>query len=226
MRTLLVLTLVFTVWQGGGSWREEAVVDGDPVVRGVPKDGMEVLDFPPFVAPGEADFMEAGDLVIGVAAGRCRQGLSDLPALRQGDRQRHDRRHPDYRDLVTALQHGRRVCPKGRRRGAHVRFHRRAVARERGVLRSSDGVVVGPGAREGDTGRDGRQDTRDVPVFADDLETVAHPPSRHPRDVGASDGRSGSNSGLAAAGTTRTWSSGRAARPVSSKTRSARKPRS
>ena len=69
MRTLLVLTLVFTVWQGGGRWREEAVVDGDPVVRGIPKDGMEVLDFPPFVAPGEADFMEADDLVIGVAAG-------------------------------------------------------------------------------------------------------------------------------------------------------------
>ncbi len=69
MRMLLLLTLAFTVLEGGQRWREEAVVDGDPVVRGAPKDGMEVLDFPPFVVAGEAGSMEADDLVIGVTAG-------------------------------------------------------------------------------------------------------------------------------------------------------------
>ncbi len=68
MRTLLMVIAAIASWQAG-RWQEVTVIDGDPIVRGAPKDGWEVLDSPPFISSSEAAFMEDGDLVIGLVDG-------------------------------------------------------------------------------------------------------------------------------------------------------------
>ncbi len=50
-------------------WTEEIKVDGDPVMRGLPKDAIPAIDVPVFVPADKADFVRDDEPVIGVVMG-------------------------------------------------------------------------------------------------------------------------------------------------------------
>jgi len=58
------------------SWIEQKVIDGDAVVRGLPKDGIPAIDEPVFVTAAEATFMRDDEPVIGVADGEVAKAYS------------------------------------------------------------------------------------------------------------------------------------------------------
>jgi hypothetical protein len=49
------------------SWTEQITIDGDAVMRGLPKDAIPAIDKPVFVPAAEATFMVDDEPVIGVA---------------------------------------------------------------------------------------------------------------------------------------------------------------
>lgn len=51
------------------SWTEQTTIDGDPVMRGLPKDAIPAIDKPVFVLAAQANFMVDDEPVIGVAMG-------------------------------------------------------------------------------------------------------------------------------------------------------------
>lgn len=51
------------------SWTEQKTIDGDAVVRGLPKDAIPAIDAPTFVAVDRASFMRDDEPVIGVRVG-------------------------------------------------------------------------------------------------------------------------------------------------------------
>ena len=54
-------------------WEEQVTIDGDPVLRGLPKDAIPAIDNPSFVAADRAGFVGAEEPVIGVVlAGQAR----------------------------------------------------------------------------------------------------------------------------------------------------------
>lgn len=50
-------------------WVEEVKIDGDPVMRGLPKDAIPSIDAPQFVAADQVAFLQDAEPVIGVSAG-------------------------------------------------------------------------------------------------------------------------------------------------------------
>jgi len=57
-------------------WTEVAVIDGDPVMRGLPKDGIPAIDRPVFVRADDATFMDDDEYVIGVFDGAIAKAYS------------------------------------------------------------------------------------------------------------------------------------------------------
>lgn len=57
-------------------WLEQLVVDGDPVVRGLPRDGIPAIDAPEFVPASAATFMDDREYVIGVTSGAATKAYS------------------------------------------------------------------------------------------------------------------------------------------------------
>lgn len=51
------------------SWTEQKTIDGDAVMRGLPKDAIPAIDAPIFVTADRAPFMRDEEPVIGVRAG-------------------------------------------------------------------------------------------------------------------------------------------------------------
>lgn len=50
-------------------WTEEVRIDGDPVMRGLPRDAIPAIDVPSFVSAEQATFLRDDEPVIGVAIG-------------------------------------------------------------------------------------------------------------------------------------------------------------
>jgi hypothetical protein len=76
-----MISLVFAVALGAATapqrpWTEAAVIDGDPVMRGLPKDGIPAIDRPVFVPADEATFMSDEEYVIGVFDGTTAKAYS------------------------------------------------------------------------------------------------------------------------------------------------------
>ena len=57
-------------------WAEVAVIDGDPVMRGLPKDAIPAIDEPTFVRADRATFMTDDEYVIGVFDGTTAKAYS------------------------------------------------------------------------------------------------------------------------------------------------------
>jgi len=74
---MMVLTLALALLPAAQRpWAEVMVIDGDPVMRGLPKDGIPAIDNPVFVPIGEATFMDDNELVIGVSDGTTAKAYS------------------------------------------------------------------------------------------------------------------------------------------------------
>jgi hypothetical protein len=68
-RLSLLLLMVATVAGAQGRWVEQTTIDGDPVLRGLPKDAIPAIDRPVFVAADRASFVDPDEPVIGVSIG-------------------------------------------------------------------------------------------------------------------------------------------------------------
>jgi len=69
MHAMLVWLLFTGTISAQLAWTEQATIDGDPVMRGLPKDAIPAIDKPVFVPAGQAKFMQDEEPVIGVAIG-------------------------------------------------------------------------------------------------------------------------------------------------------------
>lgn len=69
MRTMFMWLLFAGTVSAQLSWTEQTTIDGDPVMRGLPKDAIPAIDQPVFVPAGQAKFMQDEEPVIGVAIG-------------------------------------------------------------------------------------------------------------------------------------------------------------
>ena len=69
MRVMFMSLLFAATTSAQLSWTTETTIDGDPVMRGLPKDAIPAIDAPVFVPAGEASFMVDEEPVIGVAIG-------------------------------------------------------------------------------------------------------------------------------------------------------------
>jgi hypothetical protein len=57
-------------------WTEVTTIDGDPVMRGLPKDAIPAIDAPVFVPASEAHFMDDNEFVIGITNGTVAKAYS------------------------------------------------------------------------------------------------------------------------------------------------------
>ena len=57
-------------------WAEVAVIDGDPVMRGLPRDAIPAIDQPVFVRADGATFMDDDEYVIGLFDGTIAKAYS------------------------------------------------------------------------------------------------------------------------------------------------------
>lgn len=64
--TLAVITLALGAGAAQLGWRQEALIDGDPVMRGLPKDAIRAIDRPTFVPADKATFVHPQEPVIGI----------------------------------------------------------------------------------------------------------------------------------------------------------------
>jgi len=64
----VVLTAAIAVG-AQGRWVEEITIDGDPVLRGLPKDAIPAIDRPEFVPADRASHVSPDEPVIGVVIG-------------------------------------------------------------------------------------------------------------------------------------------------------------
>jgi hypothetical protein len=69
MFALLFLIVAATAVAAQRPWTEEMKIDGDPVMRGLPRDAIPAIDRPEFVVAKEATFMRDDEPVIGVSIG-------------------------------------------------------------------------------------------------------------------------------------------------------------
>jgi hypothetical protein len=69
LRICAGLLLAATTLTAQGSWVEQVTIDGDPVLRGLPRDAIPAIDNPMFVAADAAPFVHPDEPVIGVAIG-------------------------------------------------------------------------------------------------------------------------------------------------------------
>jgi hypothetical protein len=51
------------------AWVEEIKIDGDPVMRGLPRDAIPAIETPQFVEADQATFLQNAEPVIGVSIG-------------------------------------------------------------------------------------------------------------------------------------------------------------
>lgn len=63
----LVLALTLASAPAQRPWIEEVTIDGDPVMRGLPRDAIPAIDAPTFVPAAQATWMRDDEPVIGVA---------------------------------------------------------------------------------------------------------------------------------------------------------------
>lgn len=68
MRQFLAVTLLLSSVGLGAQlpWTEQARIDGDPVVRGLPKDAIPAIDEPTFVPAARASWVADDEPIIGV----------------------------------------------------------------------------------------------------------------------------------------------------------------
>lgn len=64
--TLAVVMLAAGIAGAQPGWRQEIVIDGDPVMRGLPKDAIPAIDRPTFVPADQATFVHPEEPVIGL----------------------------------------------------------------------------------------------------------------------------------------------------------------
>jgi hypothetical protein len=76
LRFVSLAVLALAVMGQGRQWVEQAVIDGDPVVRGLAKDGIPAIDDPVFVTAREATFMVDEEYVLGVIGGSEKKAYS------------------------------------------------------------------------------------------------------------------------------------------------------
>lgn len=70
MRHALLVTMLVTVGLGAAQrWVEQVTIDGDPVLRGLPKDAIPAIDSPRFVPAAQATFVHEDEPVIGLVDG-------------------------------------------------------------------------------------------------------------------------------------------------------------
>jgi hypothetical protein len=62
-----VLFMAATALGAQGRWVEQVKIDGDPVLRGLPKDAIPAIDKPAFVPADRATFVHPDEPVIGIA---------------------------------------------------------------------------------------------------------------------------------------------------------------
>lgn len=63
----LVLALALAGAPAQRPWTEEVIIDGDPVMRGLPRDAIPAIDVPTFVPAAQAAWMRDDEPVIGIA---------------------------------------------------------------------------------------------------------------------------------------------------------------
>jgi len=76
LRVVSLAVLALAVMGQGRQWVEQAVIDGDSVVRGLAKDGIPAIDEPEFVTAREATFMVDEEYVLGVTNGSVKKAYS------------------------------------------------------------------------------------------------------------------------------------------------------
>jgi hypothetical protein len=76
MGLMMLLLAAVSLSAQGRTWTEQKTIDGDPVLRGLPKDGIPAIDRPVFVSAAEATFMRDDEPVIGVADGAVAKAYS------------------------------------------------------------------------------------------------------------------------------------------------------
>ena len=76
MVPLLIALAMTAAAMPQGRWQEVTVIDGDPVQRGLPKDGIPAIDEPVFVPAAEATWMNDEEYVIGVTDGTTTKAYS------------------------------------------------------------------------------------------------------------------------------------------------------
>lgn len=76
MRVALMMLCFALLPAAQRPWIEVMVIDGDPVMRGLPKDGIPAIDSPVFVPVDEATFMDDNEFVIGVTDGKVAKAYS------------------------------------------------------------------------------------------------------------------------------------------------------
>ena len=69
LHVLLLVAMMAALAGAQGRWVEQATVDGDPVLRGLPKDAIPAIDRPVFVTAESASFVDPDEPVIGVSIG-------------------------------------------------------------------------------------------------------------------------------------------------------------
>lgn len=69
MRPMVIWLILTAAVSAQLSWVEQTTIDGDPVLRGLPKDAIPAIDEPVFVSAGQSGFMQDQEPVIGVAIG-------------------------------------------------------------------------------------------------------------------------------------------------------------
>lgn len=74
--SLLMMVCLVVLPAAQRPWAEVMVIDGDPVMRGLPKDGIPAIDSPVFVSVAEATFMDDNEFVIGVSDGTTSKAYS------------------------------------------------------------------------------------------------------------------------------------------------------
>lgn len=66
MRVLAVVFCAVVGIAAQSNWVEQMTIDGDPVLRGLPKDAIPAIDRPRFVSADRATFVNPNEPVIGV----------------------------------------------------------------------------------------------------------------------------------------------------------------
>lgn len=69
MRAMFMSLIVAGTVTAQLPWTEQTTIDGDPVMRGLPRDAIPAIDKPVFVPAAQANFMVDDEPVIGVAMG-------------------------------------------------------------------------------------------------------------------------------------------------------------
>jgi hypothetical protein len=67
LRICTLVVMAATALGAQARWVEQVTIDGDPVLRGLPKDAIPAIDNPVFVPADRASFVHPDEPVIGIA---------------------------------------------------------------------------------------------------------------------------------------------------------------